>query len=150
MRVCSYLFFSSAVLAHLFRRETWTYKQRSACTGTLLSTSGRAVQGSRVGLCAQYPLPSDTWCGARRRRVRRDWQSPCRPRRGGTGRGSPAWGGSCWAHGRSPQLQRALPPRLRILPPVSLAFNYALEAHLFAICSGIQDRALLVQAIYIY
>lgn len=123
VRVCSYLFFSSVVLAHLFRRETWMCKQRGSCTGTLLSASGRAVQGSRMGPCALYPLPSGTWRWAQGRRAWRGWQSLCRPRRGGTGGGSPAWGSSCWAHGKSLWLQRALPLRVRILPSLSLALT---------------------------
>lgn len=90
MRVCSYLFFSSVVLIHLFRRETWPCEQRGAGTGTLLSTSGRAVWGSR----ARYPLPSGTWWLAWCRRAWRDRQSPCGPRHGETGGGNPAWGSS--------------------------------------------------------
>lgn len=85
MGVCSYLVFSSLVLAHLFRRETWTCKQRGACTGTLLSPLGELArahaQDSAVSTGSQAALGWRPWHRSRGR----DWQNPWGPRHRGTG-----------------------------------------------------------------
>lgn len=137
MGVFSYLFFSSPVLVHLFRKETWTCKQRRACTGTLLSASGRAGQGSHRTL-QSAPAPKHH-VGDGHGTVAR----------GETGRALEGPGElegqlymrwlMLWSS-RDLQVQCALPLRLRILPSVWLALTVPLKFHYLQFAAGFKIK----------
>lgn len=129
MGVFSYLFFSSLVLMHLFR-----------CLSLRLWKGWPGLaQDSVVSTCSQAALGWQAW----HRSQWRDWQNPWGPRHGRTR------GAALHEVAHAVLQQESAGPvcsssEAKDPSNSMVGFNYSAEILLFAICSRIQDQALLV------